>query len=59
MGTSDKVSGGRTAPDAGDAGPVDGAGSLPTAYKTTFTKVNRKKRRAVRPDGKQQQKKRC
>jgi hypothetical protein len=39
---------------------VDEAGNRDaTPAATTFTKVNRKKRRELRPDGRQQQKKRC
>lgn len=41
IGTSDRVPAGGGAKDVRDAGLVDGAGSLPAGYRTTFTKVNR------------------
>jgi hypothetical protein len=41
VGLSDKVAGGRTTSDAGDGGFIDGAGSLPPSYRTSFTKVNK------------------
>jgi len=41
IGASDRPSGGRTAADSGAPGPIDGAGALPSSYKTTFTKVNK------------------
>ena len=41
MGESSKPATGSTARDAGDSGFVDGAGSLPSSYRTTFTKVNK------------------
>jgi hypothetical protein len=41
VGLSDKAAGGRTSSDAGDGGLIDGAGSLPPGYRTSFTKINK------------------
>lgn len=41
VGLSDAPRGSRGSAGLGDAGLVDGAGSLPPSYRTTFTKVNR------------------
>lgn len=41
VGLSDKGAGGRSATDAGEGGFIDGAGSLPPSYRTSFTKVNK------------------
>lgn len=41
VGTSDRALAGGGAKDIQDAGFVDGAGSLPAGYRTTFVKLNR------------------